>query len=141
LARTGWGTLVRGAKNGLVTTWELTKIILPVYVLVTLLEGSPVLGWLANRCAPLMQVFDLPGEATIVLTLGYLLNLYAAIGAILSLDLTPAQITVLAVMLGIAHTLILETAIVKKSGLPVVRTLVLRLGTSLIAGLLISTVL
>jgi hypothetical protein len=63
-----------------------------------------------------MGVIGLPGEAAVPLVLGNLLNLYAAIGAILSMDLSVKEVFILALMLGFSHGLPVETAICRRIG-------------------------
>ena len=50
-----------------------------------------------------MSIFGLSGDAAIPLVLGNFLNLYAAIGAILTLDLTVKEVFIIAVMLSFSH--------------------------------------
>ena len=90
---------------------RLLAIVAPTYVAVVLLKHSPALPWLAARMAPAMGGFGLPGEGALVLVLGLLINIYAAVAAIVGLDLTVGQVTTLALMLAIAHNLIVEGAI------------------------------
>ncbi len=89
-------TWKRELSKGLGTTWKLAKVIVPVYLVVTFLKYTPVMGWVAGLFAPVMHFFGLPGEASLVLVLGKLLNLYAAIGAISSLELSGREITIIA---------------------------------------------
>ncbi|NLT94292.1 MAG: nucleoside recognition protein, partial [Clostridia bacterium] len=35
-----------GIKDGLETTWELAKVIVPVYFIITFLKYTPVIKWL-----------------------------------------------------------------------------------------------
>lgn len=128
-------TIKRGAKNGLETTIELAKVILPVYLIVTILKHTLILDYIANLFAPVMQVFGLPGEAALVLVLGNVLNLYAAIGAIASITLTAKQITILAIMLSFSHNLIVETAVSKKIGVSVFLVLAVRIGLAIVSGI------
>lgn len=113
-------------------------MVLPVYVVLTLLEASLVLEWFSARCEPLMNFFRLSGSCALVLLLGYCLDYYAAIGAMASLGLTLREITILAVMLSIGHSLIMETAVAKRMGMSLVRAGLIRLGASLFAGFLVS---
>ena len=106
-------TLKRGFINGIKTLWILSKVLIPVYLIVTFIRLTPIIGWISVIFKPLMFLFGLPGEAAIVLVLGNTLNLYAALGAIASLTLTVKQITILAVMLAFSHSMIVETAIFK----------------------------
>jgi len=109
-------TIRRGLIKGLETVWILSKVIIPVYLVVTILKHTAVLDYIAVVFRPFMQVFGLPGEAAIVLVLGGLINIYAAIGAIMSLALTTKQITILAVMISFAHNLLVETAVSTRVG-------------------------
>ena len=65
-----------GIKKGLETIWLLSKTIVPVYILVTVLNHTPVIGWITALFKPLMRVFNLPGEAAIVLVIGNILDTY-----------------------------------------------------------------
>lgn len=109
-------TFVLGLKSGLKTTWVLGKIIFPITFLVTILKFTPVIDWIVYLFTPLMKWIGLPGEAAIPLVLGLVLNLYAAIGAIITLDLTVKSVFILAIMLSFAHNLFVETAVAKKIG-------------------------
>ena len=82
----------KGLLSGLNTTWSLGKVIFPVTLIVTVLQYTPVLPWIINLIAPLMNLIGLPGDAAIPLVLGNFLNLYAAIAGILTLDLTVKEV-------------------------------------------------
>src|SRR5699024_12500525 len=64
--------------------WTLGKIVFPITIAVTILQYTPILPWFIDVVAPLMGLIGLPGEAAMPLVLGNALNLYAAIGAIVS---------------------------------------------------------
>ncbi|MFS8652092.1 MAG: nucleoside recognition domain-containing protein [Caldibacillus sp.] len=130
-------SLKKGLRNGLVTTWDLGKIIFPITLLVTVLEHTPVIDWLVDLIAPVMSIFGLPGEAAIPLVLGNLLNLYAGIGAILSLEFTVKEVFIIAVMLSFSHNLLIESGVVMKSGVRVWIVLAVRIGLATIAAMLI----
>lgn len=134
-------TIKRGLINGFKTLWILSKVLVPVYLVVTLIGMTPILDWIAVVFKPLMFLFGLPGEAAIVLVLGNTLNLYAALGAIASLTLTVKQITILAVMLAFSHSLIVETAIFKKLKVSGVKIVSLRLGLCLFSGVFLNIIL
>lgn len=88
-----------------------------------------------------MKFFGLPGEAALVIVSGWTVNLYAAIAALAGLSFTVRQVTILAVILGIAHSLIMETAIITRiKGRPVV-VLLLRISMGLLAGLIMNYIL
>lgn len=133
-------TIKRGTKNGLNTVLELAKVIIPVYFIVTILKHTQVLDHIATWFEPLMKIFGLPGEAAVVLVLGNVLNIYAAIGAITSITLTAKQITIIAVMLSFSHTLPVETAVSKKVGVSVTVVLAVRIGLAIISGLILNLI-
>ncbi|MDW7661319.1 MAG: nucleoside recognition protein [Bacillota bacterium] len=131
-------TIKRGLINGFKTLWILSRILVPVYFLVTLIGKTPVLGWISALFRPLMFIFGLPGEAAIVLVLGNVLNLYAAIGAMVSIDFTVKQLTILAVMLSFSHSMIVETAIFKRLRVSAWRIVTFRMSLAVISGVLLN---
>ncbi|MBM7622725.1 hypothetical protein [Sporohalobacter salinus] len=61
-----------------------------------------------------MKQLGLSGEAILALLSGYLINNYAALGVVSSFDFSVREITILGVMLGVSHSLIIEAAIIKR---------------------------
>ena len=131
-------TWKNGLTNGLKTSRMLLQVILPVFVVIKILGKTPVLGWISQFCDPLMRLVGLPGEAALAVMTGMLLNLYAAIGIIIALGLTPWQITIVAVMLGCCHELVIETAVINKTGIRAWPILGLRLVTAFAAGAILN---
>ncbi len=129
-------TIKRGFVAGLKVTWELSKAVIPVYFIVTILKHTPALNWISDLMIPLMKIVGLPGEASIVLVLGYLVNIYAALGAILSFNLTVKELTIIAAMLLVAHSLPVETAINKKTGVKITSLVLVRVVGSFLMGIL-----
>ncbi len=106
----------RGISKGLETTWTLGKIIFPVTFIVSILKYTPVIPFLSDALQPIMGIFGLSGEAAIVLVLGNILNLYAGIGAMLTMDLPVKEVYILSIMLSLSHSIIVETAITTRIG-------------------------
>ncbi|MGI6452314.1 MAG: nucleoside recognition domain-containing protein [Syntrophomonadaceae bacterium] len=129
-------TIRRGVKSGILLTWELAQIVVPVYFLVTILKHTPVLPWISDRMVPVMSIVGLPGEASLVLVLGYTVNIYSAIAAMLPLNLNVDQITILAAMILVAHSLPVEMAIIKKTGVRILSLLLIRIGVSFGLGII-----
>ncbi len=133
-----WPALLRdGLKRGLATFWFLCKIMVPVYAVVTFLKYTPVLNAIAAFCAPAMRYFALPGDAALALVMGNAVNLYAAIAVMITIHLEPAQITLLAVMLGISHSQVMETTIMNKMKINGWVVMGLRLAVSLLLGFIL----
>ena len=131
-------TWENGFANGLKTSFLLLKVIIPVFALIKVLEHTPVIGWISQFCDPLMRFVGLPGEAALAVVTGMFLNFYAAIGSIIALDLTAWQITIIAVILSCCHELVIETAIIKKTGICAWPILSIRLTTALGAGVMLN---
>ena len=106
----------RGLLVGLQTTWTLGKIIFPITVIVTIIGHTPLLEMIAAWLAPVMGMIGLSGEAAIPLVLANFLNLYAGIGAILTLDLTVKEVFILAIMISFSHNLFIESAVASHVG-------------------------
>lgn len=133
-------TIATGIKHGLNTTWILGKVIFPITFIITVLSYTPVIDWIVKLCTPLMVLFGLPGDAAIPLVLGNVLNLYAAIGAILSLSLSIKSVFILAVMLSFSHNLFVETALAKRIGVSPWMVVGTRLGLAVLSALVINAV-
>lgn len=131
------GILRRGFFVGLQTAWTLGKVIFPITLIVSVLQHTPVLQWLIQLVAPLMKWIGLPGDAAIPLVLGNLLNLYAGIGAILTLHLTVKEVLILAVMLSFSHNLLIESTVASRTGMSIVLMVIVRIGLALLSALLI----
>lgn len=132
------GSLQKGLLVGLQTTWTLGKIIFPITLIVTMIGYTPVLDWLARILTPIMSMIGLSGESAIPLVLGNVLNLYAAIGAILTLDLSVKEVFILAMMLSFSHSLLVESAVATKVGIRMSVVLGVRVGLALFSAVVIN---
>ena len=130
----------KGLLSGLNTTWTLGKVIFPVTLIVTVLQYTPVLPWIIDLIAPLMNLIGLPGDAAIPLVLGNFLNLYAAIAGILTLDLTVKEVFIIAVMLSFSHNLFIESGVAMKTGVKLWVILTVRIGLALMSAVIINLV-
>lgn len=130
----------KGLQVGLKTTWTLGKIIFPVTLIVALLQFTPILPWVIKVISPLMKLLGLSGDGAIPLVLGSFLNLYAAIGAILTLDFSVKEVFILAVMLSFSHNLIIESTVAMKVGIKLWLVLVTRLGLAIVSAVVINLV-
>lgn len=131
-------TLKRGVLTGLSTTWELGKIVFPITMIVKILQYTPILPWIIELLAPLMRWIGLPGEAAIPLVMGNFVNIYAAIGAILSLDLTVKHVFILAMMISFSHNLFIESSVAAKLGLKLWIIVCIRFGLAVFSAVLIN---
>jgi hypothetical protein len=95
--------------------WILV-ITVPVSLGVLLLKLTGLLHLIARHCEPLFAWFGLPGESALVFVTAGLVNIYAAIAVMETLNLTGRTVTILALMCLISHNLAVETAVQKKTG-------------------------
>jgi len=113
----------------------------PISLAVALLNESGVLHIVSARIDPAMAFIGLPGESSLVFLSAIFLSNYSAIAVIGTLSLTPREITILAVMCLIAHNLIVECAIMKKTGSSVMKMATLRIFVALVAAYLLNSIL
>lgn len=117
----------KGCETGIRTAWALGKVLFPVTFIVAVLQHTPVIDWTVLLFEPVMGWIGLPGDAAIPLALGNLLNLYAAIGAVLTMEFTVKEVFILAVMLSFSHNLLVEGALCKKIGVSLLAVSAMRL--------------
>lgn len=129
-------TFKRGFINGIMTLLDLLKLLVPVYIFVQLLSISGILNKIAVIFEPVMSLFGLPGESSLVLILGWTSGTYAALGALAAVKFTGIQTTTIAIMLTLAHNLFAEGAVVKKLGVSTFASVSLRIVFSFIMGFL-----
>ena len=119
-------------KTGLI----IIKLIIPIYILADILFYYNTLSYIAFIFEPITSVLGLPVETSLAIISGMFLNLYAAIAFAAPLDLTPQEWTILAIYLGICHSLVVEGAITKKLGFSHLYSNTVRIGGGLIVGYL-----
>lgn len=116
-----------GARKGLSTFWMLMRIMIPVYIVVSILNHTPVLPAIAEFFEPYMRFWHLPGEAALAMVLGHFVNIYAALAVIAAGGWDPVAVTVAGVILGISHSHVMEAAIFGQMRAPVVALVSLRI--------------
>ena len=126
------------------TSFTLFKIIIPVSIIVKILSELGLIEILGKNLSPVMGIVGLPGEFGIVWTTAMITNLYGGMIAFFHLSLensySVAQVTVLATMMLIAHTLPVEVRIAQKAGVRAWFTVLLRIGCAFIIGVILSFV-
>jgi hypothetical protein len=119
----------------------LLVIMLPVSLFVMILDYSGLLYYAALGMTPIMKAFGLPGEASLVIISSVFLNTYSAIAVIQSLALSGREIAILATMCLIAHNIIVESAVMQKTGSNTIKMVLLRVIFSFVAGFLLNLIL
>lgn len=126
-----------GTIKGLKTAAMMLKIVIPVYVVVVLLKHSPVMRFLENTFSPAMKFFHLPGDAIVPLITGLFTDEYSTIAAMSSFSFTTAQITTIAMIVLVAHSMPVEAAIAQKIGLSAAKFSAFRIVAAILMGLFI----
>jgi len=118
--------LLDSLKSAVTSGLLILKLVIPLYILAEVLLYFDLLRYAGVVFAPLTSLLDLPPEAAVALAGGVLINLYAAIAFAAPLGLSPYQWTVLAVFLGVCHSMIVECTIMAKLGISYGYSVVLR---------------
>jgi hypothetical protein len=132
----------RGFQEGIIKGWRgflwMMKLMIPISFGTMLLSASGTIVYLEHWLSPAMELLSLPPAAALPLILGLLLGIYAALAAMVVLPLTTSDLTLLAVFLLIAHSLIQEGIIQGKSGINIWKITLVRLGAAIIAVLAVA---
>ena len=112
---------------------------IPISILVKILQETGLIVYIGKGLAPLMSVMGLPGEMGLVWASTMIGNMYAGIIVYFSMgiDLTVAQISVLATIILIAHTLPIELAITHKAGVKAGAAFLFRFLLGFVAGVIL----
>jgi spore maturation protein SpmB len=128
-------------KQGMKTAVWLLKLTIPVSFGVFLLDHFGILQMLANFTEPFFSLLGLTGKASIILITSWFTNIYSVIAVMATLDISVREGLILATMCLIAHSLIVETGIQRKTGSSAVRMVLIRLISGFVAAGLLNWVL
>lgn len=119
----------------------IIKITVAVSFAMMLLKYFQILPWISNAVSPVFRIFGLPGATALAYVSGYFVNVYSCIAVMTTLDLDWRAITILCTMVMCAHSMVLETAVLKKTGASGVRMVIVRTLCSFILGILLNLIL
>jgi len=102
------------------------KYVIPIYIIADILYFYNTLSYISFVIEPFTAFLGLPKESALAIISGMFLNLYAAIAFAAPLDLDAQQWTILAIFLGVCHSLVVESAIIKKLGISLAYSYILR---------------
>jgi len=113
------------------TYFFLLKIMIPISIIVKILEEYGAIEIIGENLTPAMGVVGLPGEFGLVIATAMITNIYGALVVFFTLSLqytyNVAQVTILACIMLLAHTLPVEARIAQKAGVRLWFTLTLRI--------------
>lgn len=133
--------LYDGLKDAVRTSLGIFKIMIPVSLLMAVLNYIGLIDDLSVLLQPVANLLGLRGQSILVLLSGYLINTYSAIALMISLNLSLREMSILSSMILLSHTLPIELSIQKKAGGKVWLLLLIRVGSSIVTGLLLNLIL
>ncbi len=138
------GFFVDLGRDSFVTSVELLKVTIPAIIFTKILEELGLIVYIGKALDPIMGLMGLPGELGLVWATAILITPYGAIGVYAalapSLNLTVSDVTVLASIMLIAHSLPVELSITKKAGAGIIPIGLIRLLGGLLYGILLNLV-
>ncbi|WP_457564687.1 nucleoside recognition domain-containing protein [Caminibacter sp.] len=114
-------------KKALKSSLLILKYVVPIYILADILYYYNILSYVSFIFEPITKLLDLPKETSLAIISGVFLNLYAAIAFAAPIDLSAKEWSILAIFLGVCHSLLVESAILKKIGISVKYSFLLRI--------------
>ena len=139
-----FSSLYTTLREAVSVTWDLFKIMIPIIIAVKFLQEVGAITWLAWPLGPVMECVGLPGSMGLVWATAMVNNIYSGIVVYISLagdaPLTVAQVTVLATMILVAHSLPVELEIVRKSGPRLWFQALLRIGSAFVLGIILNRI-
>lgn len=140
--RKNFAYALRAARS---STWKsaiwLLRLMIPISLAVTLLGHFGVLEWIAGYLNPLFMHLGLPGTSAVVFMSGAAAGTYAGVAAMMSVHMTLREATIIAIMIGICHSLPMECSVVHKTGSSFWKMGLIRLVMAFVSALYLNTVL
>jgi len=118
-------------------TIPLYKILIPFVFIIKFLEIVGAVDLIAKVFEPMMSLIGLPAAVGIIWVTALVVNIYAALILLVNLlpfiDMSVAQITILAVAMLLCHNLAIESAISRTAGVSFLFTVIFRLTAAFFA--------
>ena len=137
--------IVRCVKEVLPSTTKtciwIIKITVAVSFAMMLLKYFQILPWISDAVSPVFRIFGLPGAAALAYVSGYFVNVYSCIAVMTTLELDWRALTILCTMVMCSHSMVLETAVLKKTGASGVRMVIVRTLSAFILGIALNLIL
>ena len=122
----------------------LFKIIIPVSIIVKIITEFGLISYLGQLLSPVMSLAGLPGSYGLVWAAGMCTNLYAAMlvfsKVIITDPVNTAQVSVLAMMILVAHALPIEATVARKAGIRLRVSLIFRIGAAVFFGIILNLI-
>jgi len=122
----------------------LLKIMIPISIIVKILEDLGAIELIGQNLSPAMGIVGLPGDFGLVIATAMIANIYGALIVFFQLSInntyTVAQVTILACMMLIAHTLPIEGRIAQKAGVRLWFTVSFRILGAFLFGIILNLI-
>ncbi|MDO4758019.1 MAG: nucleoside recognition protein [Rikenellaceae bacterium] len=133
--------IATASPRALKTILWIVRLTAIVSFCVFLMQYTGLINWISAYVSPLFHHFGLRGDAAIAFVSGYFINIYTSIAVIETLDLTVREITILATMSTAAHAIIVEGAVLHKTGTPTWYTITIRTLAAIALGFVLNLLL
>ena len=125
-------------------SFDFFKVLIPISIAMKILAELDWIRYLALPLEPVMQLTGLPADLGIAWATGIMVNFYSALIVFIGLlpglpSLTTEQVTTLAVMMLIAHSIPAEGRIAAQCGVSFIGQAVIRLVVAIIGGVIVHT--
>jgi len=130
-----------GLHKGTGAALQLFTIMVPVSFAVAVLQWTGALAVVSAYLSPVFALVGLPGSCAFAYLSGALLNCYSAIAVMATLPLSGREITILSLMVLIAHNLPVEVSVQHRAGGRGAVYLVLRLAASFLSGIVLNRIM
>ena len=111
----------------------ILKLVIPLYIFADILIYFGWLEYISFIFEPITNILHLPSSTALSLAAGIFLNIYAAIAFAAPLGLSSYEWTILGLFLGVCHSMLIESAIMKKIGISFVYSFALRISVAFLA--------
>jgi len=111
-------SLKSSLKSSLNSSITIIKIVIPIYIIADIVYYYNLLEHISFLVSPITDILDLPKEASLAIISGIFLNLYVAIAFASPIGMDNYEWSILAIFLGICHSLVVEGSILKKISIP-----------------------
>ena len=137
--------IIKSAREVLPSSWKtcvwMIEITAGVSFAMMLLKFFNILPVVSDFISPVFKYFGLPGSAALAYLSGYFVNNYSAIAVASTLNLDWRATTIIATMCLCSHSMVLETAVLRKTGASATRMVIVRTLSALLQGWLLNLVL
>lgn len=132
-------------RNAVSTSLDLYKVMIPIIIGVKILSDLDLIRYLALPLEPFMGLVGLPGEMGLVWATSLVVNIYSGIIVYVSMaptmePLSVAQISVLAAIILVAHSLPVECKIAQRCGVSLRSQVIFRMASAMMLGIILHLV-